>query len=585
MENYIDLINAYINKTLSKAENLAFESRLQTDSEFATIYNEHIVVLNGMERIDLIQEINNAKQNYIRGKWLKYFGITIGIILISILAYSLITKSQNIENSDFPVNTAIEFVSDSTKTENEASVKPISDTISSEKVISKPKVSITSEKQVVDVIYEKDNFENLNPTENNIIPFLKSFEKAPQKVLINSETDFEITLKEGTKIHIPKNAFVDEKTGEQIFGEVNLDIKEYYKLSNILLANLSTKSDDKLLETGGMLYIEANKNGSKLKLKPNKELNIIFNNSGKENMQLFEGQKIEENINWKLSEQFNSDAIDELTGEIEEAEPVAISLTSVPFSIEDMPIYSGCEEEGNECTFEKIRAHISRKFNTDIIEELNISGRKRISTIIKFDEKGNVIEVVTSNLEPILKDEVNRVLMDLPQMIPAKKSGKAIASQLLFPIVLSDGVDELLGVKSQTGTIIMRGKFDSVDNNYRLSSSKLGWINCDRFVNSRKRKIKYKVKIKDADGANVKMIFKSISSVLPSKIINEDYSFGEIPIDEDVILLAIKKKGDKLFIGKKDVTTKVISELDLKFREVTGAELKTELIKLNKTFR
>lgn len=584
MENYIDLINAYLNKTLSQAEVLEFEKRLQTDSEFTSIYKEHIVFLKGIERVNIIEDISKAKQNYIRAKWLKYFGFTIGILLISILAYSIITKSKNAENSVLPANNIIEFVSDSIETESENKVKIPIDTISIEKVISKPKVNIVSKKEVVDTILIKDDFESVNSTESDIITFLKSVEPAPQAILINSEENFEMTLKEGTKISIPKDAFIDVKTGKLVSGQIDLKIKEYYKLSDILLANLSTTSNDRLLETGGMLYIEANKNGSKLKLKPEKELQIVFNNSGKENMQLFEGEKKDDNINWILSNEVETNVTDELIGDFEEVNPVAVSLTEVPFQIEDIPTYKGCEEKTNDCTLDKIREHVSRKFDTDIIEELNFSGRKRISTIIKFDEKGNVFEVVTSNLEPLLKEEVNRVLMDLPQMIPAKKNGNAIASQLLLPITLSDGIDELLGVKSQTGTILMSRKFGNADANYRLSSPKLGWINCDRFVNSPKKKIKYKVKIKDSEGANVKMIFKSISSVLPSKRINEDYSFGEIPINEDVILLAIKKRGEKLFIGKKDVTTKQISEIDLEFKEITVKELKNELIKLNKAF-
>lgn len=584
MENYIDLINAYLNKSLSQVEVLEFEKRLQTDSEFTSIYKEHIVFLNGIERVNIIEDISKAKQNYIRAKWLKYFGITIGILLISILAYSIITKSKNVENSILPANNIIEFVSDSIETESEDKVKIPIDTISIENVISKPKVNIVSKKEVVDTILIKDDFESVNSTEMDIISFLKSVEQAPQSISINSEENFEMTLKEGTKISIPKDAFIDVKTGKSVSGEIDLKIKEYYKLSDILLANLSTKSDDRLLETGGMLFIEANKNGSKLKLKPEKELRIVFNNRGKENMQLFEGEKIDDNINWVLSNEVETNVTDELIGEFEEVNPVAVSLTEVPFQIKDIPTYKGCEEKTNDCTLNKIREHVSRKFDTDIIEELNISGRKRISTIIKFDEKGNVFEVVTSNLEPLLEEEVNRVLMDLPQMIPAKKNGKAIASQLLLPITLSDGIDELIGVKSDSATIVLNSKLGAVDNGYTLNSPKLGWINCDRFVRSKKRKIKYKLKIKDAEGANVKMIFKSISSVLPSKRINEDYSFGEIPINEDVILLAIKKRGEKLFLGIKDVMTQAVSELDIEFKEVTVAELKVELKKLNSTF-
>uniref|UniRef100_UPI0025B84740 hypothetical protein n=1 Tax=Lacinutrix sp. TaxID=1937692 RepID=UPI0025B84740 len=97
MENYIentDLINAYLNKTLSESEKQAFEKKLETDSEFNQLYNEQLVILGGINRVDLKTEIYAAKKSYVRSKWIKYTGVSVGVILVSALIYSFIFKNE-----------------------------------------------------------------------------------------------------------------------------------------------------------------------------------------------------------------------------------------------------------------------------------------------------------------------------------------------------------------------------------------------------------------------------------------------------------------------------------------------------------
>ena len=93
MENYIeniDLINAYLDNTLSQSERQAFEKKLDIDPEFKELYNGQLAILGGISRVDLKHEINAAKQSYVRAKWMKYMGVSVGIIIISTLIYSFI---------------------------------------------------------------------------------------------------------------------------------------------------------------------------------------------------------------------------------------------------------------------------------------------------------------------------------------------------------------------------------------------------------------------------------------------------------------------------------------------------------------
>ncbi|WP_055436407.1 hypothetical protein [Lacinutrix algicola] len=95
MEKYIDLINGYLNNTLSGNERKNFENRLETDSEFKEIYNEQVAILEGVKRIGLKAEINAVKQNYIRGKWKKYLGVSIGAIIVSVLVFNFFSGKED----------------------------------------------------------------------------------------------------------------------------------------------------------------------------------------------------------------------------------------------------------------------------------------------------------------------------------------------------------------------------------------------------------------------------------------------------------------------------------------------------------
>lgn len=83
MEKDIDLINAYLNNSLSETERLAFENRLKTDSEFKNSYAEHLVFLKGLERIELKSEITAARKSIRLQKGLKFgFGVILTLVLV-----------------------------------------------------------------------------------------------------------------------------------------------------------------------------------------------------------------------------------------------------------------------------------------------------------------------------------------------------------------------------------------------------------------------------------------------------------------------------------------------------------------------
>lgn len=112
----------------------------------------------------------------------------------------------------------------------------------------------------------------------------------------------------------------------------------------------------------------------------------------------------------------------------------------VPFSvIEKAPTYPGCTGANNEamksCMATKIQQLVMENFNTKIAENLNLSGRQRISVQFKIDKTGNVVNVRARAPHPDLETEAVRVVSKLPKMIPGEQDGKKVNVIYALPIV------------------------------------------------------------------------------------------------------------------------------------------------------
>jgi len=85
-------------------------------------------------------------------------------------------------------------------------------------------------------------------TDISLSDVYKHFEKKPQVFSIRTDRDTTIICKEGTMIQINANSFISENTGNQISGTVQLKVKEYYNISDMIFANLTTTSAVKFLK-------------------------------------------------------------------------------------------------------------------------------------------------------------------------------------------------------------------------------------------------------------------------------------------------------------------------------------------------
>jgi hypothetical protein len=96
-------------------------------------------------------------------------------------------------------------------------------------------------------------------------------EKESQFFLINPLRDTTIYGKEGTEIHIPPTALTSRKM-------VAVELKEFYKLADLMINDLSTVSNGEMIQTGGSIYLDAKEyqTEKKVAINPRLGLDIAF---------------------------------------------------------------------------------------------------------------------------------------------------------------------------------------------------------------------------------------------------------------------------------------------------------------------
>jgi hypothetical protein len=246
----IQLIEKHLEGTLSAQEKVAFNEESRTNPNFKNEIEAQKRVLEGVKRTAFKTKSMKKFKLFKRTQNLWKWGLG-GALTIAVLAIVIPLSVKTTSSSDIEL---IETAQDSTFL-----VTP----------------------SIKDYTNEAENFKTL-----------------PQQTFnISTLQDTVIATKEGIVFAIPKNAFVDED-GKTVKGNVQLEVKEAMNTEQIMTSGLTTTSNGKLLETGGMFYIAATSNGKQLQLR--KEIHAeVPADDYKPGMQLFDGEKTKDGtINW-----------------------------------------------------------------------------------------------------------------------------------------------------------------------------------------------------------------------------------------------------------------------------------------------
>lgn len=378
---------------------------------------------------------------------------------------------------------------------------------------------------------------------------------------INTAKDTTIRGEKGTIIAIPKNAFTGVPNG----AIVDFKLKEAYSFSDIIRDNLNTMSGDKILQTGGMIYTEANFKGQQLGLQEDLQVQFNSKESKLEGMQLFSGERNMQNngeMNWTpLS---NSDAKNEVTT-IYASPNVAFrpylilnEKTNKPITIKELCDTTGCYPlfiNENKIDGFSVRPNMS---NVCGAMAMFVEARPNLPRNMPLAEihKATFFEIY---------DKYNVKLFD-----ELKKQDGRIWDSIMFMR------NRLINVyANQIEELTRKQQFDGI-----FSTRIMGWQNCDGFYIGEKRVINIISNTKSLNFNNVrykvisknsKVIIANGSTLADKTIITYSQS------NEPIVVVAFTIENGEVYLATAEKMAKPNMDISLNFKQMSVAEIKEKL--------
>lgn len=123
-----------------------------------------------------------------------------------------------------------------------------------------------------------------------------------QEFCINPKKDTTIQCAQGTIINIPANSFALNSIQRRNNSCIRFQVKEIFLFSDMILENLTTTSDDQILETQGMIYTNAILDNDTLSLKKDIDIFVPMNDP-KGDAKIFDGARNPHSdvVNWTVN--------------------------------------------------------------------------------------------------------------------------------------------------------------------------------------------------------------------------------------------------------------------------------------------
>lgn len=391
---------------------------------------------------------------------------------------------------------------------------------------------------------------------DDIQELYKQLEQKKQTFCIDPNRDTILVLDQGTIISIQAGTFVNQK------GCVTISAKEVYKKSDMLLENLSTTSNGKMLESGGMIYLEAT-NSSGKPVSPKKEMAIFLPTTDyKNDMKLFKGNRDPHQVmNWTgidarilpFNAGGNWNACNDFWDNRKCGPKCGFFCRIGRIDDAFKGIGNQNQKAANKC-FRSCQKSIRRsRRNTTTRRKEFLDSYLYCDSIAKMMDNYGV-----TNYED-LQLKMNKKLMDSLGLTTLSELRAEFEKQRLRAVE-----DDIVKGKSDAKTL----------SYYSFQTKQMGWINCDRFTNEPGKKINMVTSELIRSDKDCKLVFDRIRSVMsPSYTDKKVYRFDNIPEKAPVHLVYMRYEGEKIYLSILETKVQEIAP-EPHYKQVTLEELK-----------
>jgi len=365
----------------------------------------------------------------------------------------------------------------------------------------------------------------------------------------NNDKAGTIECKGGTKLFFPSGSFV-HASGKPVIGNVKLVIEECLDLDEMLAAKLSTTSGGRRLETAGMIKVQAYAGREEVGLKDGGRYNIYFPIDGerKGDFELFYGQRASNGtIDWVLDG--SADPIEE-TASV--SDPIVndcfVQISASQYRcgthIQEMDYFNWPLING-----QNLNQWFVSNFNPDP-EMLDDFCANRMYSQITFhvNEDGSFRDYYVSHTSKVEYDRLLATALSSMPRLDLKKFMPVYTTD--HACILSFGRQQERSTKQFVDRFVKRYDYDDPDKNmsdvstedlnyYVFSSTELGWINCDRFLQNDLPLVDVTVRAPMCENAAVSMVFDSDKCILSGVKQGDEYVFKGVPANRMVRVITL----------------------------------------------
>ncbi|NRB52115.1 MAG: OmpA family protein [Saprospiraceae bacterium] len=420
-----------------------------------------------------------------------------------------------------------------------------------------------------------------------------------QKFTIDAQQGNVVEGRAGTRVWIPAGAFIFAD-GQRPEGPITLKMREAYDFGAMLVEGLSTHSDGQLLETGGMVYLEAEADGQALQLDTDQAMAVALpTKQMKDGMQLFMGEQAADGsvTNWSATQQAPAPSLDEYLLDLPpfpkvkhdwikppkeiidySGEPVTPrkpikphaptkprreAVVYYPRGMEGIFMSKAKREKKEEAMFEKKMAAYNRKLAN--FKERQAGYRVAME---KYQHDFKVFQQAQKDYQAKIQAQKDNFKSTPAYLAYAEQVSKSKdARRALY----EKEVEEWYAAKDQRiteyeakyGDVLLGSSTMAMEYLYRVN--RLGWINCDRFYQvPNEEKVDLAIADDDVEQEQLFVIFKDIKSMMRASKWKENanYQVSNLPRNMDIRVVGIKVVDGKAQLAIKD--TKVSDEKPVK---------------------
>lgn len=405
---------------------------------------------------------------------------------------------------------------------------------------------------------------------NSIEKMLHKEAPQKQKFTANITEPIVVNCEQGTVLKFEPNVFVYADSKLPVTEPVEIQVTEYLDYASILFSDLSTTSGKEILETGGMIYVEAVSNGRACEIKDGEYYEIeLPAEINKDKMQLFYGQSKDGKIDWYAANR----------GSYMESQNYN---TAQNWADNKIPVITKPAYDGG---YEAMYAYLNKRvYFPDWTQNIELKAKCYVNFML--NTKGEVKKVFTSATKKTYADkDVVAAFKDMPAWKVPQSMKKGDVKRLIVPINLEwvknpSKMPVKLKVESKPEGEQFNATFET--DKYLMSSAKLGWINCDRFVDKPVRTELF-VQVDSTYDATVRIVFKNYKTVLGGLRYTKGFTFANVPMGEEVTIIAMRNNNGHYELAMKDCLITGLPIKDLEFIPADKEMMETKFNQLQKS--